>query len=67
MHRLDNLDTDLKTKNNSIDHDLSLLKEIINKEKITSFAQPIIDLYSGKICGFELLARGVPPYIFFPE
>ncbi|MCB9480934.1 MAG: GGDEF domain-containing protein [Desulfobacteraceae bacterium] len=36
--------------------------KMIKSEQITSHAQPIIDLYTGQIKGFELLARGCPPF-----
>ena len=35
---------------------------LIESENITSHAQPIIDLYTGEIKGFELLARGTKPF-----
>ncbi|MDY0360975.1 MAG: GGDEF domain-containing protein [Desulforegulaceae bacterium] len=37
-------------------------QEMIKSELITSHAQPIIDLYTGQIKGFELLARGIKPF-----
>jgi len=36
--------------------------KMIKSELITSHAQPIIDLYTGQIKGFELLARGADPF-----
>ncbi len=38
-----------------------ILLEIIQQERITPYFQPIVDLFSGRILGYEVLARGVPP------
>jgi EAL domain-containing protein (putative c-di-GMP-specific phosphodiesterase class I)/GGDEF domain-containing protein len=38
--------------------ELELLREIIDKEEISTLFQPIIDLFSGKIIGYEALSRG---------
>lgn len=40
--------------------------EMISSGGITSYLQPIVDLYLGEIYGYELLARGKPPF-FTPD
>lgn len=36
--------------------------DMINKGLITSYMQPIVDLYTGRVFAYELLARGVEPF-----
>jgi diguanylate cyclase (GGDEF)-like protein len=36
--------------------------EMLNGEGIRSYVQPIVDLYTGSVFGYELLARGVGKY-----
>lgn len=36
--------------------------DMLNHNRIRSYSQPIVDLYSGDIFGYELLARGVEPF-----
>lgn len=38
-----------------------VLLEIIQQERITPYFQPVVDLFNGRILGYEVLARGVPP------
>jgi EAL domain-containing protein (putative c-di-GMP-specific phosphodiesterase class I)/GGDEF domain-containing protein len=44
------------------DDEYSSFVKMIESGQITSHAQPIIDLYTGEIKGFELLARGTDPF-----
>src|SRR6056297_55841 len=36
--------------------------EMLNHNRIRSYSQPIVDLYTGSVFGYELLARGVEPF-----
>mgnify|MGYP006293882527 CR=1 FL=1 len=36
--------------------------EMLNRGRICSYSQPIVDLYTGRVFGYELLARGVDPF-----
>jgi EAL domain-containing protein (putative c-di-GMP-specific phosphodiesterase class I) len=35
--------------------------EILEQGRIVPYFQPIVDLYSGEVMGYEVLSRGVPP------
>lgn len=37
------------------------VREVIRNQAIRPFFQPIVDLFSGGILGYEILSRGVPP------
>ncbi|MFW5711300.1 MAG: GGDEF domain-containing protein [Spirochaetota bacterium] len=39
--------------------------DMLNHGRICSYSQPIVDLYTGRVFGYELLARGVEPF-FYP-
>lgn len=43
------------------------LLKMIRTEGIDSYFQPIVDLYSGTIFGYEMLARGREPFIYPSE
>jgi EAL domain-containing protein (putative c-di-GMP-specific phosphodiesterase class I)/GGDEF domain-containing protein len=36
--------------------------DMLNHGRICSYSQPIVDLYTGRVFGYELLARGVEPF-----
>ncbi len=42
------------------------LKKMVAEIQVDSYAQPIVDLYSGEVFGYEMLARGTGPF-FSPE
>ncbi len=37
--------------------------EMLNNGSLHSYAQPIVDLYTGQVFGYELLARGIEPFV----
>ncbi|MDY7026753.1 MAG: CBS domain-containing protein [Spirochaetota bacterium] len=45
------------------DDDYLRFLEMINGGQIHCYMQPIYDLYTGRIFGYELLARGVEPFV----
>lgn len=65
MQNFEFTQTAVSSQNQEI-NEFQILKGMIETRGIVSFAQPIIDLYSGKITGFELLARGKEPF-FLPD
>lgn len=42
------------------------LRKMVAELQVDAYAQPIVDLYSGEIFGYEMLARGTGPF-FSPE
>jgi len=45
------------------DDDYQRFVEMISGGKVHCYMQPIYDLYTGRIFGYELLARGVEPFV----
>ena len=50
-----------------LEKNVQTLTDMIREEKILSFMQPIIDLYTGTVFGYEMLSRGEGPLVYPTE